>query len=373
MLKNGTATKSKKDINDLLDKIKTTIDISGNAGKINISIVTDKDNMNAALDLLADMLLHPSFDKAEYDKMLLDMKGEFEANRSDPQYVASSALSKKMTLYPKGHPLYPESIDESLDDLQKASLNDLKNFYTNFYGANHGYAAFVGNIDQPSIKSFLEKNLSNFTSKQGCTDIEDKYFDVKGSLENINIPDKKNAVCFGAINMPLKQSDPDYVALDLANEMLGGGAFLSSRIPQRLRESEGMSYGAGSYLNFNYKYPATTWGVYAIFNPLYKNRLDSALRDEVNKALQSGFKEDEYKKCVASWLQQRKTGLGFDQSLSSRLASYMEQGKDLTFYSDNEDKVKKLTLDQVNAALRKYISPDKITFIYAGDFVKKGF
>ena len=49
--------------------------------------------------------------------------------------------------------------------------------------------------------------------------------------------------------MPLKETDPDYVAVDIANEMLGGGAFLSSRIPKRLRESEGMSYGAGSYMS----------------------------------------------------------------------------------------------------------------------------
>jgi zinc protease len=74
---------------------------------------------------------------------------------------------------------------------------------------------------------------------------------------------------------------------------------------------------------------------------------------------------------VISWLQQRKTGLGFDQSLASRLASYMEQGKDLTFYSDTEDQVKKLSLEDINAALRKYISPEKITLIYAGDFSKK--
>ena len=371
MLKNGTTSKSKKDINDLLDKIKTSIDIYGGANSVSVNLSSDKENINAALDLLADMLLHPSFDKNEFDKMLLDMKGEYEANRSDPQYVASNALSKKTSLYPKGHPLYPEDVDESLTDLNNANLEDVKKFYQDFYGANNGYAAFVGNIDQPSIKSFLDKNLGSFNSKQPYAELEEKYFDVKGSLETINIKDKTNAICFGAINVPLKQSDPDFIALDMANEMLGGGAFLSSRIPQRLREAEGMSYGAGSYLSFNYKYPASTWGVYAIFNPIYKNKLDSAVRDVISNTIQTGFKEEEFKKSLASWLQQRKTELGFDQSLSSRLASYMSQGKDLDFYTDYENAAKKLTLDQVNAALRKYISVDKITFIYAGDFTKK--
>ncbi|MBS1946214.1 MAG: insulinase family protein [Bacteroidetes bacterium] len=371
MLKNGTATKSKKEINDLLDKIKTNINIYGSGATIGINLASDKDNINAALDLLADILLHPSFNKDEFDKMLLDMKGELENSKSDPQYVASNTLNKKISPYPKGHPLHAEDIEETLLDLKAATLDDIKSFYKDFYGANNGYAAFVGNIDGVSIQSFLEKSFGSFNSKEPYSEIEEKYFDVDGGTQTIEIKDKTNAVCMGAINVPLKQSDPDFIALDIANEMLGGGAFLSSRIPQRLRESEGMSYGAGSFLSFNYKYPSAIWGAYAIFNPVYKNRLDSALHDVIDKTLQNGFKEDEMKKCLSSWLQQRKTELGFDQSLSSRLASYMSQGKDLEFFSEYEEAAKKLTLDQVNAALRKYISNGKFTLIYAGDFSKK--
>ncbi len=371
MLMNGTTTKSKKDINDLLDKLKTSLYVSGNAADINITMSTDKDNVNAALGLLADVLEHPSFDKTEYDKMLLDMKGEFEANQSDPQYIAFSVAGKKMTAYPKGHPLYPEDVEESLSDLQHVSLDDLKSFYSNFYGANNGYASFVGNIDSLAIPVFLKKNLADFTGKQPYTEIEEKYTDIKGSLENVNIPDKKNAVLAAGINLPLREGEADYIALDIADEMLGGGAFLSSRIPLRLRETDGMSYGAGSYLYSSYKYPAGFWGAYAIFNPMVKNKLDSAVREVITKALAEGFKDDELKKCVASWLQQRKTYLGNDESLASRLSSYMSEGKDLAYYSDYESKVKSLTLAQVNAALRKYISLEKITFVYAGDFKKQ--
>lgn len=368
MLKTGTATKSKKDINDLLDKIKTSLYISGSGPEIDVFMSTDSANLNAALDLLGDILLHPAFSKDEYDKLLLDMKGELEANASDPQYIAFYTGNKKTSLYPKGHPYYTESIDEKLGDLQTVSLNDVKDFYNKFYGANNGYVAFVGDIDPNAISNFFNKNFAGFTSKQSYTEIADKYFDVKGSLENINIPDKKNAVMYGRMNVPLKESDADYVALDIANEMLGGGAFLSSRIPQRLRESEGMSYGAGSFMSGDYKYAASSFGVYAIFNPIYKSRLDSALRDVMNTARQSGFKQDELNKAVASWLQQRKTFLGDDQNLAFRLSNYLSDGKDLTFYSDYETKAKALTLEQVNTALRKYLTLDNVTLIYAGDF-----
>jgi zinc protease len=370
MLKSGTTTKSKKDINDQLNKIKSSINIGSGGGgaTINISLVSDKENVAAALDLLADILLHPSFDSNEFNKLLIDIGSELDENRSDPQSVAVTACRQKMSQYPKGHPFYPESVDDETADLKSASLADVRAFYGDFYGTDHGYVSFVGDIDGAAIKSFLDKNFDAFKSRKPYAPIEEKYFDVKGGLQAIAIPDKKNATLYGGINIPLKESDADYVALDMANEMLGGGAFISSRVAKRLRENEGMSYGAGTFISPSYKYPASTWGVYAIFNPIYKNRLDSAFKDEVAKALQGGFTADELKSAVTAWLGTRKTLLGVDQYLVYHTANFLEQGKDLSFDTEYEDKVKSLSVDQVNAVMRKYISQDKMTLIYAGDF-----
>jgi zinc protease len=374
MLKSGTQTRSKKQINDELDKLKSSIEIGasgGDASTVNIQFVSDAANCAATLDLLADILLHPAFDKNEYDKLIIDENSELDKGRTDPQFVAFNTMTRKMAPYAAGHPLYTESVDEQLADLKTVTIDDVKKFYTDFYGVDHGYAAFVGAIDANAIHGFLEKAFGSFKSRQPYKEVEVKYFDIKGSLDDVNIPDKKNAVFAGAINLPLKQGDKDYMALDMANEMLGGGAFLTNRIANRLRESEGMSYGAGSFMSYSYKYASCAWIAYAIFNPIYKGRLDSAFRDVINKTLQEGFKEDEFKKAVAAWVQQRKIGLGTDQALAGRLAAYMNDGKDLDFYAYNEEQVAALTLDQVNAALRKYISPDKITYLYVGDFTKK--
>jgi len=101
---------------------------------------------------------------------------------------------------------------------------------------------------------------------------------------------------------------------------------------------------------------------------MYKNRLDSAFRDELNKALTAGFTADELKKAVTAWLGSRKTRLGLDQYLVSLIATDMDISKDLNFDMEYEEKAKALTVDQVNTALKKYVSPDKMTLIYAGDF-----
>jgi zinc protease len=368
MLQSGTTSLSKKDINDKLDKYQSEISVSGSAGSVNIFIYTDKKNLDSTLAILKEIILHPSFDQNEFEKMVAEMKGELEANRSDPQYIAANTYSKKVSLYPKEHPFYPRSIDETLNELKSITVDNLKDFYTQFYGSNHAIVTVVGDLEAESFKNYLQNSFGTFNSPVSYAEVTPKYFDVAGSTENILTPDKKNATCRAGINLQVKETDADYPALLIANELLGGGAFLSSRIPQRLREHEGMSYGAGSYLSINYKYAASSWGLYAIFNPMFKNRLDSAMHDEINKALKDGFTEDEMKKSIESWLQQNKTYLGMDRYLTQVMNSYLQDDRDLNTYTDLENKVKVLTVGQINDALRKYMKPDKLVFIYAGDF-----
>ena len=370
MLRTGTTTKSKKQIADELDKIKTDISFSGGAGTLSININTDKQNLPAALALVEDMLLHPKFDTEEFEKILLDTKANYEASKSDPQTKASEKLGKLLSNYPPGHPYYASTTEESLQDLAKVKLDDVKKYYKDFYGANNSVSSFVGEIDKKQITAFLQNSFGKWNSKENYKEIEPLYFEVKGKTEIVNTPDKTNAMLLGGMNLNISRKHPDYPAVMMANELLGGGAFLSSRIPQRLRENEGMSYGAGSFVNVQYKYNTGNWGVYAIFNPSYKGRLDSAMHQEVDKAIKVGFTQDELSKSVISWQEQNKTSLGNNDNLAGIIRTFLQNDRDLTQYNDFENKVKALSLDAVNAALRKYFDKSKLVMVYSGDFEK---
>ncbi|HWR32057.1 MAG TPA: pitrilysin family protein, partial [Chitinophagaceae bacterium] len=370
MLTTGTTTKTKEQIADELDRIKTDIRFSGVAGGLAVTINTDKKNLPAALALLEDMLLHPKFDKDEFDKLVLEIKAGYESGKSDPQTVAFEKLAKLTSNYPVGHPFYAQTTDEALEDLAKVKLDDLKKYYSDFYGANHSLSVFAGEIDKKQLTTFLQNTFGKWNSKSAYAPIEPKYFDIKGTTETINTPDKTNAVLGGAINIKLSRKDAEYPAVVMANELLGGGAFLSSRIPQRLRENEGMSYGAGSYMDVQYKYNTGTWGVYAFFNPLYKGRLDSALHQEIDKAISKGFTQDELTKSVGSLLEQNKTAMGGNEFLASQIKNYMRDERDLSEFTNFENKLKLLSLDAVNAALRKYFDKSKLVMVYGGDFDK---
>jgi zinc protease len=371
MLKTGTTAKTKEQIADELDRIKTTINFYDNAGALNIHLSTDKKNLEAALNLLADLLKNPKFDQAEFDKLVIQTKTNYESNKQDPQTISFERLAKIITNYPKGHPLYARSTDEKLADLARINLDDLKKYYAGFYGANNSLSVFVGGIDKNQVTSFLKNTFANWNSPSPFTEIKPQYFDVKTTTELIKTPDKANAVLAGNINLQLSQKDADYPAVMMANELLGGGSFMGSRIAQRLREKEGMSYGAGSFMNVRYKENEGTWGLYAIFNPLVKNRLDSALHEEIDRAINKGFTRDELSKSVKSLMESRKTFLGLDNYLAGQIISYMQNERDLNDFTDFENKTKALSVEEVNTALRKYFDRSKLVLVYAGDFDKK--
>jgi zinc protease len=370
MLKTGTTTRTKKQIADELDKIKTNISFGGGGSNLSININTDKQNLPAALALLEDLLKNPKFDAAEFDKVILDAKANIEAGKSDPQTLAGEKLEKMTTNYPVGHPLYASSADEDLADLSKLKLDDVKKFYADFVGANNSVSVFVGELDKKVITDFLGNTFGKWNSKASFAEVEPKYFETKSTTETINTPDKTNAMMLGGLNMNLSRKHPDYAAIVMANDLLGGGAFLSSRIAQRLRENEGMSYGAGSFIDVEVKYNTGTWGLYAFFNPLYKGRLDSALRNEVDKAIKGGFTADELAKAKKSFEEQMRTTLGSNDNLAGIIQSYMLTDRDLDEFTKFTDKMNALSLEAVNAALRKHFDPSKLVLIYGGDFEK---
>jgi len=371
MLKTGTINKTKEQISDELDKFKTSITFSDYAGVLTINISTDKQNLDSALNLLAGLLKNPGFDQKEFDKLVILRKAYYETNRQDPQTISNERLLKLTTNYPKGHPLYATSTDENIENLSKATLDGLKKYYNDFYGANHSISVFVGGIDKPVITQFLKNTFSGWNSKEAYTEILHQYFDIQSTTENIETPDKANAVLAGNLNVKLSQKDPDYPAVTMANEMLGGGSFMASRISQRLREKDGMSYDAGSYVYADYEDNAGLWGIRAIFNPKVKNRLDSALHEEIDRAINKGFTQEELTNAIKSYIELDQTILGMDDYLGYLISGYLKDGRDLNDFTDFENKTKALKLDAVNTAIKKYFDLSKLVLVYAGDFNKK--
>ena len=179
-------------------------------------------------------------------------------------------------------------------------------------------------------------------------------------------PDKANANMFTRLALPLNDLDPDYPALAVADTMLGAGG--NSRLWKRIREGEGLSYTVRSTIGWSNIDRDSTWEGLAIFAPQNRDKVERAFREEIDRALKDGFTAEELKTAQTSVLSYRRLARAQDASLAAVLAGNLYLGRDLQVSARTDAAIAALTLDQVNAALRKYLTPDRFVAVYAGDF-----
>jgi zinc protease len=371
LITSGCKTMDKQAIQDRLDQIKTSINFGCNGQNFTVSINTFEENLQEAFALTRTLLTEATFPENEFTKLAEQWKTAYESNKQEPQAVASLELRKKLNPYPKGHPFYTETIDEMLEKLKTVKLEDIKELYSTLIGTSDGYGVVLGDVDPATIEKLLNETFGDLKASIKYEKIPELFPETKPESLLIKIADKENGVLFGASTFHLDRNSPDYPALIMANEILGSGGFLSARIPSRLREKEGISYGAGSSLSVPIETDFSQLFVFAMFNPTKQKEVDAAMNEEILNAVEKGFTQTELETTLKGFLNERELGLGSDGTLMSLVNQYLRYGIPLERYDELTNKVKALKVEEVNAATKKYIDPKKFIMIFAGDFNKQ--
>lgn len=372
MLTAGTKTLSKQEIKDKLDLLKSSVSIRFSGQNIMVSVSSYRNTIKETMDILNDVLKNPVFPESELTKIILEYTTYLEGNLNDPQTVAFNKLSKMTSNEAKGSIFYSSSTQEDIDGFKAVTIPEIKDFYSKFFGANNGVATVIGIQDQAEAKGLLESVLGKWNNQAKFERAYPTFFATKQGKEIIQTPDKENAAAVGSLNFQMNRTNPDYAALTFANEVMGGG-FMTARIPQRLREKEGISYGAGTSLSIPYdvKNDNSSWMIYAFLNPTKRAEVETAINDEFAKLVANGITEDELKANKTSWKNSRQTNLGSDNYLLTLSNMRLMYDTPFSDFDKLNAEIDKLTVKQVNAAIKKYLQPSKFTTIYVGDFTKK--
>ena len=189
----------------------------------------------------------------------------------------------------------------------------------------------------------------------------------KPSAETIKTPDKANATYFAGMAFAMRDDHPDFPALLLSNFILGGGSGLSSRLGDRVREQEGLSYGVGSGLRSSSVDARTTFYVFAIANPQNMDKLKAVIREEHERLLKEGVSDEELAAAKQGFLQQLEVDRTNDAGLAQELNDSLLARRTLKFDADLEARLRETTTAQVLAAAKKYLSPDRMILVIAGD------
>jgi zinc protease len=322
------------------------------------------------LTLVASELRTPRLDPAEFDKLKQEMLAQLEAGKSEPQTLAVTSLQRRLAPYPKGHPLYVQTPDEQIADIAAATIDQVQQFHRSFYGAASGDLTIVGDVSADSVTAQARTLFGDWKAPTAFSRLVRSAPAVDSATIITEAPDKANAWTIAGINVALRDDDPDYPALAIADFILGGG-MMNSRLMTRLRQQEGLSYGAGSQLAIQALDRAGIFLAYAIYNPQNVDKVTTGIREELQKALTAGFTPKEIEAAKPSLLQQRMQSRANDQELVGILTARRFANRTLEYDAKFEAAVNALTPEQVNAVVRKYIDPAKLTLARAGFFKGK--
>jgi zinc protease len=369
MLDKGTKSKSRQQIKDEFDRLKARVNFFGGSNQAGASIETTRDNLSEVLKLVAEVLKEPTFDVNEFEKLKQEQLAQIESQRSEPQAIAINEYRRVTSPYPKSDVRYVATFDEEIADIKATTLDQVKDFYKKFYGANNASIAVVGDFDESQIRKIIEEKFAGWKSELPFKRIASPYQPVKSQNKSFETPDKANAMFVAGLNMPLQDTDPEYPALLMANYMLGGG-FLNSRLATRIRQKEGLSYGVGSQFSASSLDKNGSFLAYAIYAPQNAEKLEQAFKEEIDKMIREGFTADELKAAKSGYIQSRQVSRAQDASLAGMLSNNLYLDRSMQWEAELEKKIESLTLEQVKTAAAKHIDPAKITIIKAGDFEK---
>ena len=191
-----------------------------------------------------------------------------------------------------------------------------------------------------------------------------------GSNEDIVTPDKSNAEYLAGLSFALADSDPDYPALRIGN-LIFGGSTLASRLGDRIRQKDGLSYGATSSLVASSHDKVASLTVTISTNPANIDKVTVAVREELERYLKDGPSEKEVADAKQAFVEAQKVGRTADAAIAGQIVANLNTGRTFAFAADQEKAILALTPAQVADAFRKHIDPNKLVILRAGDFQKK--
>ena len=370
MLDKGTQKKSRQQIKDTLDRLKARVSIGGSATSASASVETDREHLPEVLQLVRELFREPSFPADEFEKLKQESLAALEQQKTDPSALAGNLFSRiSRPQYGPEDPRYTRTFAEEAAAIEALKLEDVRQFYADFYGASDATAAVVGDFDPAKIETVLRDAFADWKSPAKFARIAEDYREVAARTETIPTPDKANAVYLAGYGFAMRDDDPDYPAVAIGGYMLGGG-FLNSRLATRIRQKEGLSYGVGGGFTASPLDKDASFSAQMIYAPQNLEKLGAAFREEIERAAKEGFTVEELRAAKDGWLKSRQVSRANDSALASLLSSYLFYDRNLTFDAKREAAVRALTPEQVNAAIRKYLNYARMISVRAGDFKK---
>ena len=370
MLMRGTSKHSYQQIRDEFDRLKARVGIfAGDPGTVTASIETTRENLVPTLQLVAEILREPVFPADEFEVIKKEQLAAYEQQLSDPQALAFNSVMRRLSPYAADDVRYQPTIAESIERMKAVTLDDVKNAYNKLYGASNGEFASVGDFDESQVNNTLQDLLGNWKSPVKYERIVTACSKNSQTGEDIiYTADKKMAIVGAGLNVEMRDDDPEYAALHVANHVLGSSA--KSRLLNRLRQKEGLSYGAGSFFSaddLDKRGMLMGYGICATENA---HKAYDIMLEEMANWCKDGVTEEELADAKKSLSQDLQSNLANDSYVAGQLANGLFVGRTMEYHAKLDQQIQALSRDQIKQVIAKYIEEARLVKVKAGDLAK---
>jgi len=384
----GTKKLSHQQLRDELDRLTATLGTGGGfgggrgrgrggppaaagAGSVTFSIQAKRETLPAVLELLRQVLREPALPADEFEVIKRQRLAGMEQMRTEPAMLAPRMLQRELNHYAKEDIRYVPTIEESIERLRNVTHEQVVELYRDYLGSQSGELTIVGDFDPKACLPILKQTLAGWTAVKPYARITSPLTsEGVGSQHTIRTPDKANATYNAGLLFAMRDDAPDHPALVIGNYILGAGT-LSSRLGNRIRQKDGLSYGVSSSLTSSSEDERAGLTITAICNPQNMAHLEQDVQEELARLLREGITAEELSKAKEGYLQSRKVGRASDIAVAGVLSNLRHLGRTMAFEAELEKKIESLTPAQVQAALQKHIDPKKLVIVSAGDFEAK--
>ena len=354
LIGSGTTKISKTAFNEEVDFLGANINFSSNGA----SASALSKYSGRVLELMADGALNPNFTQEEFDKEKTKLIEGLKANEKSVSAVAARVIN--VLTYGKNHPA-GEYLSEAT--LKNVTLADVKANYDTYFVPSNAYLIIVGDVKFKETKKMVEKF---FGSWKKATAPSISYSDPKDvSATQINFIDMPNAVQseVAVVNISkLKMTDPDYFAVLIANQILGGD--FNSYINMNLREAHGWTYGARTSIygdkrvsTFNastqVRNAVTDSTVVEIFKEFKKIRTEK-VTDEMLASVKAGY--------IGRFVMQIEK----PQTVAGYALRIQTQSLPADFYENYIKNISAVTADDILRVANKYFLADNSRVVIVG-------
>jgi zinc protease len=290
--------------------------------------------------------------------------------RTEPMPLAMNRLSRSLSPYPRDDVRYSPTIEENLARVKGVTLDQIKQLYETQIGGSKADLGVVGEFDPDTTVKLVKDILNGWASKVSIKRIDHRVADdVRGAMTDIITPDKENAEYLAGVSFPMTDNDPDYPAMRIANFIFGGST-LASRIGDRIRQKDGLSYGASSSFTASSRDPVAQLTVTVSTNPVNIGKVTSDVQEELDLFLKDGPTDKELADARQAFVEGQKVGRTTDDAIAAQIVSHMDIGRTFAHEAAQEKAILELTPQKVTEAFRKHVDPKKLVIIRAGDFKK---